>query len=156
MIDLIQLPHLLVLAAHFLVWGALALGMVNVATGGPTGPTTRRTYTLDANQTLTQGYGMIQGSLDESVANPTGAGQMAVGVVEFLPFGAETAVSIIVKGECDAVCSAAINAGQFVKMDANGAFVPSSTTGDFVIGRARTSCSTSGDHFILDVGPFVY
>jgi hypothetical protein len=99
---------------------------------------------------------MIQGALDESVQNPTGAGQMPVGIVEFLPFGAETAVSIVVDGEVDAVCSAAIAAGQWVKMDANGAFVPQSADQDNVVGRARTSASSAGDHFILDVHPFVW
>lgn len=115
----------------------------------------KRAYTVDSGSTLTDGFGVVQGALDSSVQNPTAPGQLCAGVVEYAPFGASLTASIIRKGECGAVCSAAINAGQWVKMDATGQFVPSSTPGDNVAGRAVTSTQNAGDYFVLDVDPFV-
>ena len=131
--------------------------MGNLATGGANGPVHKRTYLVDSGSTLVLGQGVIKGATDGSVANPSGAGQRCEGVTEFVPFGTSAAAPIIRKGECIAICGAGgVSRGDYVKMDANGLFVTSTTAADEVAGRAVTSATTSGDQFVLDLDPFVF
>lgn len=149
---------------HALAIALLMFG-VAVATRGPIGRSKRATYTVDSGGTLTPGLGMIKGALDSSCTNPTGAGQRCLGIVDYSPFnfgvsgaaggGGSIAACLVQEGECDAVCGAAVAAGDYVVMNATGQLITSTTTGDEVVGRARSSTVNAGDHFIVDVDPFI-
>lgn len=112
-----------------------------------------RTYTGPAN--VGAGIGMIQGASDGVCALPTGANQQCLGITNEADLVGKGVYGLVRNGETYAICGAAIAAPAFVKMDANGHFITSTATGDYVYGRAVSSTAASGDEFVIEICPFI-
>lgn len=76
-----------------------------------------------------------------------GAGETAIGILSALQgTGSGAAASVVALGGAFGVAGAAIDEGDFLKVDASGDLIPADTDGDFYVGRAIVAAA-DGDHF---------
>lgn len=112
-----------------------------------------RPYTGPAS--LVAGTGVIQGASDGLCASPTAANQQCIGIINETDQVGFGQYGLVRSGESYALAGAAIVAPAYVKMDANGHFVPSTAAGDFVYGSAVSSAANPGDEFVIEICPFI-
>jgi hypothetical protein len=109
-------------------------------------------------QNANQGRGLavVQGgSGDDYAVTASAANAVCLGVQEESSYNAGDSISVIDLGEAIAIAGAAVNAGQFVKCNAIGQFIPVTATGDSIVGQAKSSATNAGDEFVLLVLPSV-
>jgi hypothetical protein len=112
-----------------------------------------RTYRAEgatALAPLRRGYGVIQGTADDQVKVPTGAGQRPVGVVMETQTVANGPVSIAVFGDVISVSGqATLTPNMELMMDTNGKFVTAEAdTANERSGRAVNGADADGDEFL--------
>lgn len=85
-----------------------------------------------------------------------GAGETGIGILSGLAgTGIGAAASVVGIGGALAIAGGAINEGDFLKSDANGDLVATTTDNDFYIGRAIVSAADN-DQFHVFVNPGFY
>lgn len=99
-------------------------------------------------------------SLDEATANTVALGTPAlreeqVGVIVDGGTGANTPVSVCIRGVARVVAAEAIDIGQGVFTDAAGKAIGESGDGSHLIGRTLEAAAADGDMIMIDVGYFV-
>ncbi len=113
----------------------------------------RSTY-IAQNAAQGRGLAVVQGgSGDDYAATAAAANATCLGVQEEASVSAGEPISVVDLGEAVAIAGAAVNAGQFVKCTAAGQLIPITTTGDQIVGQAKSSAALQGDEFILLVLP---
>ena len=119
------------------------------ATRGPIGTPRIRTYRAQSS-VLTRGYAVKQGTADDQCVL-AGAAEEAIGIVAESVLE-DALVGIVQDGETIAIVgTGGITAGAWVKVEAGGKLVASAGEDTANIGRARTTATTDGDEFVLDV-----
>jgi hypothetical protein len=121
------------------------------ATKGPIGNAQKKTYSGQGGA-LTRGLGVQQGTADDQ-AQLSGAATRVLGVVDETNSAAGDPVSVVLFGECIAIAGAAIAAGDIVKTDAAGKFIPGNAADVETGGKAMTAAAALNDEFILFVNP---
>jgi hypothetical protein len=108
------------------------------------------------NVSQTRGLALVQGgSGDNYRAVASVANSIVLGVQEESSVNAGDNIASIELGDAVAIAGAAIAAGQYVKNNAAGQFVPVAAVGDNIAGYAKSSAALAGDEFVLFVVPSV-
>ena len=123
--------------------------MPAVETTGSKGLTPKRTYQAGA-AAMKRGLFVVQGADDNHVVI-AGANAAAIGAIEEDTVSAGDPIAIVKNGEAVCQIGAAVSAGAWCKLDANGRLVPSASAGDNIVAKAISSGSNSGDFIVADV-----
>lgn len=121
------------------------------ATDGPMGTQQVRTYRAEGGA-LTRGYGVQQGTASDQ-AKLSGAATRVLGVAGETAAAVDDPAAIVMLGETVAVAGAQVNAGDYVKTDTAGKWIPGNAADVETGGKALTGAAGDGDEFILFVNP---
>lgn len=106
-----------------------------------------------------RGLALVQGgSGDNYLATASVANSIVAGVQAEASTSAGDPIAVVQLGDAIAIAGAAVAAGQYVKTNAAGQFIPITGTagdGENIAGRAKSSATNAGDEFVLFILPSV-